>query len=49
MQARNLTLLILLLTLLPGCSGYRLGSMLPSNVKSVYVRIAKNSTQEPQL
>jgi len=39
----------LLAALLPGCAGYRLGSMLPANVKSVHVRIATNSTEEPDL
>jgi hypothetical protein len=49
MQARTLTFFALILLLLNGCSGYRLGSMLPSNIQSVYVRIAKNSTPEPDL
>lgn len=32
-----------------GCMGYRLGTMLPENVESVHVPIAKNLTDEPLL
>ena len=34
---------------LTGCSGYRLGSMLPPDVKSVYVPTFLNKTKEPLL
>ncbi len=49
MHARHSILFALTLLLLNGCSGYRLGSMLPANIKSVFVRIATNSTAEPDL
>lgn len=32
---------------LAGCASYRLGSMLPKNIKTVYVPIAGNNTSEP--
>ena len=32
-----------------GCAGYRLGSMLPDDIKSVYVPTFVNKTSEPQL
>ena len=47
----QLALLTTGLTLLPGCSlmGYRLGSMLPPDIKSVYVPTFINKTIEPLL
>lgn len=46
---RTLTCLILIALEcgLAGCAGYRLGSMLPPHVKTVYVPIAVNNTSEP--
>jgi len=35
--------------LLPGCAGYRLGSMLPPDIKLVHVPTFINKTSEPQL
>lgn len=35
------------LALLPGCAGYRLGSMLPDDIKSVYIPTFVNKTKEP--
>jgi outer membrane lipopolysaccharide assembly protein LptE/RlpB len=32
-----------------GCAGYRLGSMLPADIKTVYVPTFVNKTAEPQL
>ncbi|MCX7009891.1 MAG: LptE family protein [Kiritimatiellaeota bacterium] len=37
------------LALLPGCVGYRLGSMLPPEIKTVHVPTFINQTSEPQL
>ena len=37
------------LFLLTSCSGYRLGSMLPPTIKTVYVPVATNETDEPLL
>ncbi len=37
------------LSLNTGCAGYRLGSMLPDDIKSVYVPTFVNKTSEPQL
>lgn len=34
---------------LTGCIGYRLGSMLPPNIKTVYVPTFVNNTTEPQI
>lgn len=39
----------LALALLPGCAGYRLGSMLPPDIKHVHVPTFINKTTEPQL
>ncbi len=39
----------LALALLPGCVGYRLGSMLPPEIKTVHVPTFINQTAEPQL
>ena len=36
-------------TLLPGCAGYRLGSMLPPDIKTVHVPTFINQTAEPQI
>jgi hypothetical protein len=41
--------LILMLLLQGGCVGYQLGSMLPSDIQSVYVPIVQNQTREPLL
>lgn len=35
--------------LISGCAGYRLGSMLPPDIKTVYVPTFINKTSEPQL
>ena len=43
----RLALLIALLPLLAGCAGYRVGSMLPDDVKSVFVPTFENRTGEP--
>ena len=40
---------VLALALLPGCVGYRLGSMLPPEIKTVHVPTFINQTSEPQL
>ncbi len=40
---------ISLCLLINGCAGYRLGSMLPPDIKSVYVPTFVNNTTEPQL
>ncbi|MCC5846545.1 MAG: LptE family protein [Verrucomicrobia bacterium] len=32
-----------------GCAGYRLGSQLPPGIRTVYVHIARNNTEEPLL
>ena len=37
----------LLLLLSAGCANYRLGSMLPADLKTVYVPTRKNETAEP--
>lgn len=42
-------LAVLVLALLPGCTGYRLGSMLPPEIKTVHVPTFINQTGEPQL
>jgi len=39
----------LALLTLPGCVGYRLGSTLPPDVKSIYVRLFINKCNEPLL
>ena len=38
---------VLALSTLPGCTSYRLGSMLPPGVKTVYVPTFVNETSEP--
>jgi len=43
-----LAMALVLLTL-PGCVGYRLGSTLPPDVKSIYVRLFINKCNEPLL
>lgn len=45
------TLLGLLLgaVLFSGCAGYRLGSMLPTDIKTVYVPTVVNNTSEPRI
>lgn len=46
------TLLISLATgavVLTGCAGYRLGSMLPPEVKTVFVEVVQNETTEPNI
>lgn len=37
------------MTLLTGCVGYQLGSMLPKDIKTVYVPIVENNTMEPNI
>ena len=44
---RLLAALPLLLLLLPGCAGYRLGSMLPDDIKTVHVPTILNQSGEP--
>ena len=39
----------LVLLILPGCVGYRLGSALPPDLKSIYVRLFINKCNEPLL
>ncbi|MFT5497658.1 MAG: hypothetical protein ACI9TH_003065 [Kiritimatiellia bacterium] len=39
--------LICMLPILTGCTGYRLGSMLPDDIQSVYVPTFVNQTSEP--
>ena len=41
--------IVLACVLLPGCAGYRLGSMLPPDIKLVHVPTFINKTSEPQL
>jgi len=43
------TIVALTVILFPGCAGYRLGSMLPPDIKTVYVPTFINNTMEPQL
>ena len=38
---------MLLAAILPACVGYRLGSMLPADIKTVYVDPVINQTDEP--
>ncbi len=45
----RLAIPLLALLLLPGCASYRLGSMLPPDVRTVYVPTAINRTSEPFL
>jgi hypothetical protein len=40
---------LVLVAVLPGCAGYRLGSMLPPGIRSVSVPIAENRTSEPMI
>ena len=40
---------VAILALLSGCAGYRLGSMLPPDIKTIYVPTFINKTTEPQL
>lgn len=48
MNRLSLATLLLAITLgLPGCLGYRLGSMLPADIKTVYVPTFLNETTEP--
>lgn len=44
-----LLVMALVLPILPGCVGYRLGSTLPPDVKAVYVRLFVNKCNEPLL
>ncbi len=46
---RLLAPLLLLPLLYSGCAGYRLGSMLPRDIRSVHVPIPRNLTEEPRL
>ncbi|HPG00063.1 MAG TPA: LptE family protein [Kiritimatiellia bacterium] len=45
--AFRLAVLLILVAQLTGCVGYRLGSMLPPDIKSVYVPTFVNKTDEP--
>lgn len=47
----RLTALTLLaaLTVLPGCAGYRLGSMLPPEIRTVHIPTFVNKSPEPQI
>lgn len=45
--ALRLAALLVLVTQLTGCVGYRLGSMLPADIKTVYVPTFLNKTDEP--
>lgn len=47
--ASGLLCLAIAATLSTGCMGYRLGSTLPSDIKSVYVPPFMNKTAEPEL
>lgn len=47
-MAMTLGLALVMLTL-PGCVGYRLGSTLPPDVKSIYVHLFINKCNEPLL
>ena len=38
-----------LLGLAPGCASYRLGSMLPDDIRTVYMPTCVNQTEEPQI
>ncbi|MFH0954294.1 MAG: LptE family protein [Verrucomicrobiota bacterium] len=44
---RSAGVLLLLVLGLSGCVGYRLGSMLPKEIRSVYIPTFVNETQEP--
>jgi len=41
--------LLLVLGSLPGCVGYRLGSTLPPDIKTLYIRLFANKCHEPLL
>lgn len=41
--------LLMLAVLLPGCASYQLGSMLPDDIKTVYVQTFINKTSEPMI
>lgn len=40
---------VLLLLLSSGCASYRLGSMLPDDIRTVYMPTCENQTAEPQI
>ena len=40
---------LLAAALLAGCAGYRLGSMLPADIKTIHVPTFVNKTKEPQI
>jgi hypothetical protein len=46
-KAGNLVLAALLAAVFTGCAGYQLGSMLPDDIRTVYVPTFKNRTTEP--
>jgi outer membrane lipopolysaccharide assembly protein LptE/RlpB len=48
-RVRVVVLLALLATGLTGCVGYKLGSMLPADIRTVYVPTFHNDTLEPLL
>lgn len=49
MKKISTLLAVLALSLASGCASYRLGSMLPEDVKTVHVPTFANGTREPQL
>jgi len=46
-NALRILAVLLAITQLTGCVGYRLGSMLPADIKTVYVPTFANKTDEP--
>lgn len=44
-----LSMLLLGALALPGCAGYRLGSMLPPEIKTVHIPVVENETLEPNI
>lgn len=46
---RQLSSLLMLAVLLTGCASYQLGSMLPDDIKTVYVPIFVNHTSQPMI
>jgi hypothetical protein len=50
MKKQHISCLLLILTaaiLLSGCAGYRLGSTLPPDIKTIYVPLFANKSREP--
>lgn len=48
-MATTTAVALILLSALPGCVGYQLGSMLPPDIQTVYVPTFINETEEPLL